>query len=138
MKSQREEIQEAVQAANRTLGHLQRAQECLRSAGNWGVVDMLGGGLLTSLIKRGKMSGAEAELSQARDALRQFAAELRDVRDAADISVEINDFLGFADLFFDGLIVDWLMQSRIHAAREQVAQAQARVQAVRDELQSRL
>lgn len=110
MKSQREEIQEAVQAANRTLGHLQRAQECLRSAGNWGVVDMLGGGLLTSLIKRGKMSGAEAELSQARDALRQFAAELRDVRDAADISVEVNDFLGFADLFFDGLIVDWLMQ----------------------------
>ena len=110
----------------------------MRSAGNWGVVDMLGGGLLTSLIKRGKMSGAEAELSQARDALRQFAAELRDVRDAADISVEINDFLGFADLFFDGLIVDWLMQSRIHAAREQVAQAQARVRSVRDELQSRL
>ena len=135
MKEQETEIREAIQAANQALEHLNRAKECLNSAGNWGIVDILGGGFFSTLLKRGKMSDAEQELTQARQAMRDFATELRDVNNAADIHVEMNDFLGFADYFFDGMIADWMVQSRIGAAKEQVAQAICKVQKARDDLQ---
>ena len=118
MKSRETEIREAIEAAEQTLAYLSRAQDCLESAGNWGWVDMLGGGFFTTLMKRGKMNDAQEELAQARDAMRSFAAELRDVNEAVDIHIEMDDFLGFADYFFDGLIADWMMQSRIDKAKE--------------------
>ena len=84
------------------------------------------------------MSDAEQELTQARQAMKNFAAELWDVNDAADIHVKMNDFLGFADYFFDGVIADWMVQSRIGAAKEHVAQAICEVQKARDNLQELL
>lgn len=134
MKSRDTEIREAIEAAEQTLAYLGRAQDCLESAGNWGWVDMLGGGFFTTLMKRGKMKDAQEELAQARDAMRSFAAELRDVHEAVDIHIEMDDFLGFADYFFDGLIADWMMQSRIDTAKEQVAEAIAKVRKVEADL----
>lgn len=49
------ERQEAIDAGNRALFSLRAAQGQLNSAKNWGVVDLLGGGLITSIIKRSKM-----------------------------------------------------------------------------------
>lgn len=135
MKGQDTEIREAIQAADQALEHLNRAKECLDSAGNWGIADMLGGGFFMTLMKRGKMSNAEQELEQARQAMRSFAAELRDVNDAADIHIELNDFLGFADYFFDGMIADWMVQSRIGTAKEQVTEAIRKVQKAKEDLQ---
>lgn len=138
MKSRDEEIREAIQAADRTLRHLSRAQECLKSAGNWGLVDMLGGGLISTLLKHGKVNDAEAELTQAREAMRSFAAELRDVNEAVDIHIAVDDFLGFADYFFDGLVADWMMQSRIDTAKEQITEAIQKVRRIQAELQGML
>ena len=50
MKSRETEIREAIEAAEQTLAYLSRAQDCLESAGNWGWVDMLGGGFFTTLM----------------------------------------------------------------------------------------
>ncbi|MEG2950734.1 MAG: hypothetical protein RR946_08585 [Clostridia bacterium] len=138
MKGQDTEIREAIQAAAQTLEHLNRARECLNSAGNWGIVDMLGGGFFSTLMKRGKMGNAEQEMMQARQAMRSFAAELRDVQNASKLHIELNDFVGFADYFFDGMIADWMVQSRIGAAKEQVAEAIRKVQKVRNDLQGLL
>ena len=84
------------------------------------------------------MDDAQEELAQARDAMRSFAAELRDVNEAVDIHIEMDDFLGFADYFFDGLIADWMMQSRIDKAKEQVAEAIAKVRRVESDLRGML
>jgi len=136
MKSKRQEIQEAIQAADNAVFHLNAAKECLRKAGNWGVVDLLGGGLLSTFIKHSKMGDAEQELASAREALRQFAGELADVGDAVDFDIQVNDFLSFADYFFDGLIADWLMQKRISEANQQVTEALERVTQIRSRLQN--
>ncbi|MEG1471257.1 MAG: hypothetical protein RSD76_02330, partial [Clostridia bacterium] len=98
----------------------------------------LGGGFFSTLMKRGKMGNAEQEMMQARQAMRSFAAELRDVQNAAKLHIELNDFVGFADYFFDGMIADWMVQSRIGAAKEQVAEAIRKVQKVRNDLQGLL
>lgn len=134
MSERQREIREAVQAANEALHHLYAAQDRLRSAGNWGIADMLGGGFLTTLIKHSRMSDAERELTEARGALRRFARELQDVDALLPTEIRCDDFLGFADYFFDGVIADWMMQSRIDEARRQVNDAIRRVEALREQL----
>jgi len=48
--------------------------------------------------------------------------------------LEIGDFLTFADYFFDGLIADWLVQSKIQDAKAQVENAIIQVRQIREDL----
>lgn len=48
------EIQEALTAGENALQSLYAASEQLDSARNWGIVDLLGGGFFTDLIKHSK------------------------------------------------------------------------------------
>jgi len=138
MKSNQQEIQEAVQAADTALFHLNAANEYLRKAKNWGIVDLLGGGMISTFIKHGKMDSAEQELASARDALKNFAGELADVDGIVDFDIPVGDFLHFADYFFDGVVADWLMQSRITDATRQVDDAIEQVSAIRARLKQLL
>lgn len=124
------EVNEAIQAGTRALRSLQQARESLNSAGNWGILDLLGGGLISTFAKHSKMNDAERQIEQARSDLRQFRKELTDVDAFADIHIETGDFLAFADYFFDGLIADWMMQSRINDAKKQVDDAIQKVETV--------
>ena len=84
---------------------------------------MLGGGLLSTFVKHAKMNDAEELVQQARGALRRFQKELMDVDNVPEFHIETGDFIAFADYFFDGLIADWLVQSRISDAKQQVDHA---------------
>lgn len=122
------EIQEALTAGENALQSLYAASEQLDSARNWGIVDLLGGGFFTDLIKHSKMGKAEEYLSQARYYLQQFQKELRDVAADDTIQLQTGDFLSFADFFFDGVVADYLVQSRINETRRKVAEAIRRVE----------
>ncbi len=126
------EVREAIAAADDALDHLQRARQCLNSAGNWGLLDMLGGNMITGLFKHGKMASAEREIEEARWSLQKFSKELRDVKGFS--SIHINDFLTFADYFFDGFVADILVQSKISNAKKQCDDAIRRVQEIRNQL----
>ena len=120
MKDQYLEINEAYAAGERALQSLYAAQDYLRSAGNWGIFDMLGGGFISTMAKRSKMRDANACMEQAQYDLQRFQQELRDVTAIPGLYLEMDDFLGFADWFFDGLLADLLVQSRIREAQEKV------------------
>lgn len=120
---QRKEVREAYAAGQEALGYLNKARECLNSAGNWGLVDLFGGGLLSTFIKHSRMNDAEELVQQARGALRRFQKELTDVDHVSEFHIETGDFVAFADYFLDGLIADWLVQSRISDAKRQVDNA---------------
>lgn len=128
------ERQEAITAGERALDSLEKAQSCLDSARGWGIYDILGGGLLSSLIKHGRMNKAEEYLSEAKYDLRQFEKELRDLDEFESINLNTQDFLGIADLIFDGLIADVAMQSRINEARVAVNHAIHRVEGILNRL----
>lgn len=119
----RREINEAIQAGQEALACLNEARDCLNSAGNWGIVDLLGGGFLTTMIKRSRMKDADNLVQQARGALKRFQRELMDVEDIPELHIETGDFLTFADYFFDGIIADWLVQSKINDSKRQVENA---------------
>lgn len=124
------EKREAVEAGRRALESLRAAQRELDGAKNWGLVDLFGGGFFSSMIKRGKMNNAEQYMQQARYDLRSFNKELRDVEQVMDLHINTDDFLSFADWFFDGFAVDWMVQSRINQAREKVGEAIYRVESI--------
>ena len=128
------EIKEARIAGQRALTSLGNAKELLSSAGNWGLLDMFGGGLLSGMMQHSKLSNANAQMEQARYELQNFQKELRDIDVPEDFCVNVSDFLVFADFFFDGLIADWLVQSKISEAKHQVEEAITKVKGILNNL----
>lgn len=134
----KKETQEAVNAGSRVLKSLYAAKEKLGSARNWGIYDMLGGGLISTMIKRSKMEDASRFMEQAQRDLKVFQRELRDIQAAPDLRMEISSFLSFADFFFDGLVADYLVQNKIAEAREQVQDAIDYVEPILKSLKNQL
>ena len=125
------EVNEAVVAGETAIRSLQAAKEKLDSARNWGILDILSGhngGLISGIIKHSRVSAAQNCIEQAKRDLIRFENELRDVQDMNYLNVEISGFLTFADFFFDGLLADLLVQSKIAEARAKVDDAIIRVQ----------
>ncbi|MCD7883170.1 MAG: hypothetical protein LUI87_05630 [Lachnospiraceae bacterium] len=129
------EIREAITAANRALDSLENAQRELKGAKNWGLLDLFGGGMVTTMLKHGRMDKAQRQIEDAKYYLQVLKKELRDIDIPMNINVEVGSFLSFADLFFDGMVADWLVQSRINDAIRQVDMAHARVLEILGNLQ---
>ena len=117
------EMHEAIQAGERALSSLREAQSLLNSAKNWGLFDMFGGGLFSSMMKHSKINDASRLMENAKRDLQIFQRELKDVNVPMDLRMEVGSFLSFADFFFDGFVADYLVQSKISEAREQVDDA---------------
>lgn len=130
------EKREAIAAGHRALNSLRAAQNDLDSAKNWGLWDMFGGGFFSTMIKRSKMDAAKGNMEQAKYDLQIFNRELRDVSVSCNLEMETGDFLSFADWFFDGFIVDWMVQERIGKARSRVAEAIWQVENILRRLQN--
>ncbi len=129
------EKREAIDAGRKAISSLETARDNLNSAKNWGLVDMFGGGFFTTMIKHSKIDQAKENMEQAKYDLRNFSIELRDVNMACDLNFDIGDFLTFADYFFDGFFVDWMVQDRISTAKRQVEEAIRRIENIVDQLQ---
>lgn len=129
------EKHEAIDAGNRALRSLKEAQNNLNSARNFGIWDMFGGGFISTMAKHSKMDRAKQNMEQAKYDLRNFSRELNDVNMACHLDIETGDFLSFADWFFDGFVVDWMVQDRINQASNQVAEAIRRVEGILRQLQ---
>ena len=91
---------------------------------------MFGGGFISTMVKHSRMDQAKQNMEQARYDLRNFSRELNDVNMACHLDIETGDFLSFADWFFDGFVVDWMVQDRINQASRQVAEAICRVEGI--------
>ena len=76
-------------------------------------------------------------MNRAKHDLRDFQQELHDVHDLPDMHIDMGDFMTFADYFFDGFIVDFMVQSKINEARQQVNNAISRVEGILRQIRSR-
>lgn len=132
----RKEIDEAIRAGDKALISLRLAQEKLSSAKNWGILDILGGGLITNMVKHSKINDASSYLKEAKDNLRVFQRELKDIPDFTALEIDIGSFLSFADFFFDGLIADYMVQTKISDAKDKIDEAIIRVESLLRELKA--
>ena len=128
------EITKKIEDSKRNLKELREALSAgrsalksLSSAKGWGTWDLLGGGLISDLAKHSHIDNAMSEVEQAHQNLRRFKSELADVRINYDIRFETDGFGKFADFFFDGLIADWYIQSKINNSYESVSNVKNQV-----------
>ena len=124
------EKREAIEAGRRALNSLSVAKENLNSAKNWGLVECF-----STMLKHSKMDHAKQNMDQAKYDLHNFSKELNDVNMACDLHIDTGDFLSFADYFFDGFVVDWMVQDRINTAKRQVEEAIRRTESIVNQLQ---
>lgn len=124
------EKREAREAGEIALRSLRRAKQELDGARGWGIYDMLGGGMISTLIKHGKMDKARGYIEEAKWELQKFSKELRDVTYMSGVDFGIGDLATFADFFFDGMLADFYVQTKINQARSQVDDAIRRVEMI--------
>ena len=130
LSSERKEFREAVAAGKSAVVALKEVSAALRSAANWGTWDMMGGGMLATMAKHSKIDAAKRCAHNAQRKLGRFQEELADADKRLRVSLEMDGFSKFADFFFDGLIADWMVQSKIKNATSSCSTAIAKVEAV--------
>lgn len=124
------EVKEAINAGNVVISNLNSTNSLLNSAENWGTWDIIGGGMMSTMIKRDKMREAQESISLVQHSLKRFANELKDVSIDINVDLTLDSFLGFADYIFDGFFVDLAVQSKIHQAQNKVNQVNNQVNSI--------
>ncbi|MBX0357170.1 hypothetical protein [Halobacillus sp. Nhm2S1] len=124
------EINEAIDAGQAAIQALEEASVSLTSAENWGALDMLGGGLLTTAVKHSRVDDADTAIHTAQSHLRKFANEIEDLGNHYDINIRLSSGLTVADYFFDGLLVDWFVQNKIQSSHEEVREIRKKTHAM--------
>jgi len=120
LEAQKKELREAVRAGVAAFDFAERILSGLHNAMNWGTWDLMGGGLVADVAKYSYLDQAQREIGYLQSQLRKFKTELADVAIHADIEINVDGFLRFADCFFDGLFADWAVMDRISESRKQV------------------
>ena len=124
------EIDEAIEVGGQVLDSLNQALRNLSSAEGWGTWDLLGGGMISGLAKHSHINSAQENIEKTQTLLRQFKTELTDIRIGTELSLKTEGFIKFTDFFFDGIIADWFMQTRINESQASVENVKNQVQSI--------
>lgn len=94
--------------------------------------------MIATAAKHNRIDDARSAIHSAQNRLRRFETELKDVERDVHISIDISGMLTFADIFFDGLIMDWVVQGRINDAISQVGGKRQQIRRILSELEAEL
>ncbi|WP_286909417.1 hypothetical protein [Clostridium sp. UBA1652] len=99
---------------------LEEAKKEFESAKSWGTLDMFGGGVMSSMIKRGHIENANRVLNEVQYLVKSFKKELNDVNISLDMKYVSGDFSDMTDIFFDNFFSDIMVQDKINNALNNV------------------
>jgi hypothetical protein len=127
LASAEKEVQEALASGQELLHGLDGVVDSLKSAKDWGTWDLIGGGIVATAVKHSRIDEARAQMHEVQALLGRFQRELADVTVEQVPAADITEFEHFADYFLDGLIMDWIVQSKIERSLGQVMEVRGRV-----------
>ena len=135
LEAQKKEIKEAISAGYSARSTADRILSELESADGWNTWDMFGGGgIITHMAKHGHLDEAQDLVSDLQSKLRRFKTELADIQITANMQVNIDGFLRFADYFFDGLFADWAVGDKISQSMNSVSSTKSQISRILDKL----
>ena len=139
LESEIRETKEAITAGEKALQTVGEALDSLDHANGWATWDAFGGGgLLTDMAKHDHLDDAQAKINRLQVELRAFKTELADVKLHVDVKVKIEEFLKFADFFFDGLFSNLAVKDKIEKSLASVKHAKYEIWAVISKLEDKL
>ena len=137
LESQKREIREAQSAGRNALRAAEEVLSELKSAQDWNTWDIIGGGgIITHMAKHGHLDDAQTNVMALQGMLRKFKTELADINIQANIQVNVDGFLRFADYFFDGLFADWAVGGRIRESQSSVMSVRYKIEQAMNKLNS--
>lgn len=128
------ELNEAISAGEQAKHTAEEILDSLSRASGWGVMDLLGGGLVSTFLKHNRLDEAQRLMPLFQEQLRRFRTELGDVPVSADFQVNIDGFARFADYFFDGFLADLFVMSKVKNAQKQVEGIKMQIETILDRL----
>ena len=128
-ESERVEVQEALVAIANANVALREVEVQLGSAGSWSTWDVLGGGMISSMMKQARMDDAAAAARAADAHLLTLRHELADLAhtDRTAPALEMTDLTRFFDVWFDNIFTDFQVANRIDRARGNLRLCRSRV-----------
>ena len=115
------ELRDVVYQCEATLSTIKIALDNIKSALNWGRVDMfLDGGIFTHMNKHDKIKKANQNINRVRSNLNRLNKELQDISQNRIYLANINTTDIAFDLFFDNIFTDWSIQSKLNDAHSQL------------------
>ena len=137
LEAQKREIKEAISAGYSARSTADHILSELEDADDWNTWDMFGGGgIITHMAKHSHLDEAQDLVSELQSKLRRFKTELADIQISANMQVNVDGFLRFADYFFDGLFADWAVGNRISQSHSSVSSTKGQINRTLDKLNS--
>lgn len=135
LQAQKQEIKEAISAGFSARSTADRILSELEDADGWNTWDILGGGgIITHMAKHSHLDEAQDLVQELQSQLRRFKTELADIQISANMQVNIDGFLRFADYFFDGLFADWAVGDKISQSLSSVSNTKSEINRMLDKL----
>ena len=107
------ELYEAKTAAQEVVARIDSALSSLDSASSWGIIDLFGGGMFSSFVKRERIKGANSDIKEISRSLSLLNKELEDVN--MHLPAEISDAMSdnIFDICLDNIFTDIRVQGEI-------------------------
>lgn len=116
------ELIEVKEQTEIVLALLEQALEKTASAKNWGLFDIFAGGMMSSLVKRGRMKESNQLMEEIEATLQKLQTEYGDVE--MDLPTKFNlDFSSAVfDVWFDNIFTDLSVQNNLKERQTQLEQ----------------
>lgn len=134
-KENLEQLDCAIEAGNQVLDCLKKAQQQLKDIHTEKIFDRISQGIFKRVAwNTKKIEDANDTIQKAKDLLIVFRKKLRYIEVPNRLKIEIEGFVTFADFFFDSLLADWYVQSRLEKSSEEVEDAMRQISDILDKL----
>lgn len=130
----RQEIANTIEWADLAINALVQANKCMNTAGNWGMVDMFGGGFFSSMLKHSSAEDAERHIQHAQSYLECMNNGLEEIFQKKDTHLMFSALEIAVDMWMDDNFMDCLVQMHIGKVQKQISKAIRQVENVRKEL----
>jgi len=132
------EIKEAYDLGIIGLDQAKQVAKSFEKALDWGTLDMLGGGILSSMAKKSHIDEAQSMINRLNVTMKDLHNELGDVGTYQEIGINIDQFTASLDIFFDNIFVDWSVQDKIKKASRETDHLIEDLRSLLSDLEGRL
>lgn len=119
------EIEEAKIVGKDLLIEVIEVQEVLETAKNWGIIDIAGGDLLSSIAKHGKIDEAEKAFKKISNLIIRFNKELGDTNIHG---ISFSSTTMVFDIWLDNIFTDFSVQGKIKESLSNIVSLKAKVE----------
>lgn len=103
-----------------------------KSSKNWGIFDMIGGGLIASLVKHNKINKANSMFSKLNEDLKLLKSEIKYLEDFK--LDEISNLDKFLDIGFDNIFSDIYIQNKIKSSIDKLEELRCTIEEIKNNI----